>query len=110
MKIDSFKIIEIIENFNYKLNRSYKPQSKSNWNVHEIHGFENDENIIQLSFTMDPTDGYLQTIQNRDRLKTALDKAIIEITNKMGLNTNNVIEIDLRQLSQEDINYLQSQL
>ena len=109
MKIDIRQIRDIFDTCGYTLMEKGRPQSKSNWNVDSVYELESEFKKVRVSFTIDPTDGYLSSMnpsRNKKKLPTALDMVhMIIVSKETGESTE--YELDMRNSSQEDINRLE---
>lgn len=108
MKIDIRQIVDLFATCGYMLIEKGKPQSKANWNVDSVYEFESDFKKVSVSFTIDPTDGYLSSMnpsRNKKKLPAVLDMAqIVVISKDSGESTTH--ELDLWNLEPEDISQL----
>lgn len=108
MKIDIRQITDLFDTCGYLLIEKGKPQSTANWNVDSACEFESEFKKVSVSFTIDPTDGYLSSMnpaRNKKKLPAALDTAqIVIISKESGESIKHLL--NLRNSKPEDISQL----
>ncbi len=104
MKLDIRQILDIFDNCGYTLVEKGSPQSPDNWKVDSVYEFESESKKVVISFTIDPTPGYLSSPSRRKQKNpVTLDCAEFEIINKESGELAEY-ELDLRNSSSEEIN------
>jgi hypothetical protein len=109
MKIDIRQIMDIFDDCGYILMEKGKPQSKAYWNVDSVYEFENGFKKVTVSFTSNPTDGYLSSMspaRNKKKLPITLDMAQFVVLNKES-DESSTYELDLRNSGREEMDRLE---
>lgn len=104
MKLDIRQILDILDESGFTVLEKGKPQSKNNWNVDSVYELENEFKKVTLSFTIDPTSGYLSSMNSMRRRKSVntLDEVQIHLIHKDTGETSEEV-FDLRNSSSQEV-------
>ncbi|WP_343632758.1 hypothetical protein [Fluviicola sp.] len=104
MKLDIRQVLDMTDECGFVLLEKGKPQSKNHWNVDSVYELENEFKKVTLSFTIDPTPGYLSSVNARRSKKpvNTLDEVLVHIVDK---TTGEVHEeaFDLRNSDSQEV-------